>query len=268
MAQMCDKGPYARHGFIVRFFYLIVALGWYGVTGFGIFRNKGVGVLCYHAVLQSQKDRFHCQMKTINTRKNLVVYVTFDDAFANLLDNALPILVQYQIPATIFAVAQNLGKAPQWNMPDGHPESEEKTMKAEELVLAAQNPLIKIGSHTLTHPDLAKIQPEKIRAELIESKQKLESLLDVCIEDIALPHGSYNETVLIIAQEAGYKNIYTLIPQKTDFGPQNPIIGRFSMSPNVWNIEFMMTCAGAYVWLYHWRRFIREIMFKGRTNGN
>ncbi len=36
--------------------------------------------------------------------------ITFDDAYVNLLDNALPVLAAYGLPATIFAPVNYLGK--------------------------------------------------------------------------------------------------------------------------------------------------------------
>jgi peptidoglycan/xylan/chitin deacetylase (PgdA/CDA1 family) len=204
------------------------------------------------------------RMEALRTTGHPKVCITFDDAFANLLDNALPALKRYRIPAIVFAVADNLGEIPNWHMPQGHSESNEMVMTAEQLAAISKNSLVKIGSHTMTHPDLVKIRSEQIRTELVESKVKLESLLDICIEDLALPHGSYNEEVLTLAQEMGYKRIYTLDPQATDFEDGNPIVGRFSMSPDAWNVEFMLTCAGAYAWLYPWRRFVRRL--KGRIH--
>jgi len=129
-------------------------------------------VLCYHGIFSRQKERFRRQMAHIHSRavriddssehgihagKCLKVYLTFDDAFANLLDNALPVMEQYQISSVIFAVADNLGCEPRWQLSAEHPESNESTITAEQLESLTKNSLIRIGSHTLTHPDLKKI---------------------------------------------------------------------------------------------------------------
>lgn len=194
--------------------------------------------------------------------------MTFDDAFANLLDNAIPILERYQVPAMIFAVADNLGNHPRWRMPDGHPEANEPTMTAEQLQAASNNPLIRIGSHTMTHPNLVTIPDDQLRFELGESKRKLEETVGYLIVDLALPHGSYNDQVLSEALKAGYKRIYTLDPKPYDPSSANPVIGRFSVSPDVWKNEFLLTCAGAYSWLYPWRKLIRGIRRWISSTGN
>jgi peptidoglycan/xylan/chitin deacetylase (PgdA/CDA1 family) len=186
--------------------------------------------------------------------------ITFDDAFENLLENVLPVLEEYQISAIVFAVPGNLGRKPEWAIASDHPEANEKVMTAEQLIVLSKNPLIRIGSHTLTHPDLTKLTSKKIRQELSESKQRLESLLDNQVEDLALPHGALNDTVSQIAREVGYKRIYTLEPQViSEENLHEGLIGRFSMSPDVWPIEFILTGAGAYAWLSTWRRVIRQL---------
>ncbi len=265
---------YGKRGVLVRLLYLMVAMLWYVLTLRGRLGCGSVVVLCYHGIPFDYRKGFQWQMshisgktvenpalvraETSQTMERPKICITFDDAFANLLDNALPALEQYRIPAIIFPVADNLGEKPQWHMLQGHPESNERIMTPKQLAAMSKNSLIKIGSHTLTHPELATIQSEQIRTELVESKKKLESALSICVEDVALPHGSYNDEVLTLAQELEYKRIYTLDPKVYDSGSENPIVGRFSMSPDVWKIEFMLTCAGAYAWLYPWRRFIRQ----------
>jgi len=257
--------------------YLGVASG-FSVSFIANRLRRAAGIaLCYHGILPAQIEAFAWQMAWLATRQcskppvdqtasgceeNVAsVRVTFDDAFANLLDNALPLLEQHHIPAIVFAVADNLGCYPRWAMPAGHPEAKEETMTPEQLKSLAQHPLIRIGSHTLTHPDLTKVHPQQAKRELVESKAKLEQLIDQTVDDLALPHGAYNEQVLALAKEAGYKKIYTLDPRPFDPKAKTPVIGRFSMSPDVWKMEFILSCSGAYAWLYPWRRFVRR--FRG-----
>jgi len=261
--------PYSQKGLVIRLVYMMCALVWAVLTGFGRFRRDGIVVLCYHGVSAKQRERFAWQMSKIRSRvvdlakcrastsscaKLPYVSMTFDDAFANLMENALPILEQYQIPATIFAVADNLGCSPRWEMPYGHPESTEMTITAEQLVAVSKNPLFRIGSHTLTHPDLAKIRPEQLKIELTESKHRLEELLHKPIEDLSLPFGSHDQEVLRMAREAGYKRVYTVDAKPANPMSEEAVMSRFAMAPDTWKIEFILTCAGAYSWLYRVRK--------------
>lgn len=188
---------YAKQGNLVRFIYLSLAIGWFVVTLGGRLAGKTKVVLCYHGILPKQKERFRWQMAGIfaqatcdENKKDISrhhkkrfskVCVTFDDAFANLLDNALPVLEKYCIPATVFAVPGNLGETPRWKMSVGHSESNEKTMTADQLASIGKHPLIKIGSHTVTHPNLVEILPEQAKTELSDSKQQLEALLGLSL---------------------------------------------------------------------------------------
>jgi GT2 family glycosyltransferase/peptidoglycan/xylan/chitin deacetylase (PgdA/CDA1 family)/RimJ/RimL family protein N-acetyltransferase len=271
--QTAMVSVYGKRGIIVRLIYLIFAACWYTLTVGDRLCRCPLIVLCYHGIQRGMRDEFSWQMQKLSKWKsatshadseshkgnNSGVLVTFDDAFANLLDSALPVLEHYQIPVTIFVVADNLGCMPRWEMLCGHPESTEMTMTAEQLVEVSKNPLIHVGSHTLTHPDLTRIQPDKLKKELTESKHRLEELLHKPIEDLALPFGSYNQEVLCMARKAGYKKIYTVDPKPVNRMSKYPVKGRFYMSPDVWRIEFLLTCAGAYAWLYQWRRLFHRI---------
>ena len=255
---------YASRGIIPRTLYLLVALVVWIFSSFGRRYRRRTVVLCYHGVRAIQKRRFHWQMRhiarrTYDSEALPRISITFDDAFAGLLDNALPLMRELKIPATVFAVADNLGRRPRWPMAPGHPERAEITMTAEQLMRVTNDGWCRIGSHTLTHADLAQLSPQRAEEELIQSKKVLESLLDNTIEDLALPHGSYNDRILAIAQAAGYKRIFTLdchlhSPERDDL-----VVGRFLMSPDVWRIEFLLTCAGSYSWLHTWRSFLRQL---------
>lgn len=253
---------YCRHGTLIRVLYLAVAVLVYLLTiGCRLIRKKSV-VLCYHGIRPEQKMCFERQMAKLVGRFS-GVRITFDDAFENLVENALPILREFKMPAIIFAVPGNLGQTPQWNISSEHPEYHEKTMSAQQLKMI-QSDLITIGSHTQTHPDLSKLPLDQVRWELVESKKNLEQLLGKTVDDLALPHGAYNQDVLDIAREVGYKRIYTLEPSLANHDQEGKI-GRFSMSPDVWPIEFYLTCCGAYSWLFYFRKLIRgaRLILKG-----
>lgn len=77
-------------------------------------------------------------------------------------------------------------------------------------VVELENRGFQIGSHGLAHVPLAKLSPEEIRRHLIDSKQRLESLLRKPVNPLAVPFGSYNDKVVAGAVAAGYRAIMTL----------------------------------------------------------
>lgn len=272
--------PYARRGTLVRFVYLGVAILCWALT-LGRRRKRGAVVtLCYHGVSDEMRESFRRQAevlaecaissKELESRKTgrrtgIRVCVTFDDAFENLLRNALPLLEQYHIPATVFAVAENLGETPRWTMPAGHPEANVRLMDARQLAELAAKHNVTIGSHTATHLDLATLPTECIRSELMRSRRELERLISQPVVELALPYGSFNDTVLRVAREAGYARVYTLEPRGHCPQHESFIIGRFAMSPDAWPIEFALTIRGCYAWSLTLRMCVsrvRRLVFK------
>lgn len=267
---------YGKHGVAVRLVYLAIAAAWtLGRMVAGRLRpHPGEAVvLCYHGVTRSQADAFAWQISRVAHRAAGVrgsdslsvqrswlpyVCVTFDDAFANLLDNALPIARDLDVPVLVFAVAGNAGRPPSWSMPPAHPDAHEPTMTVDQLVQAASQGSCRIGSHTMTHVPLGQCASPTIAEECRLSRQHLEAALGLPIEDLALPYGSCNDDVLLIAHAAGYQRVHTLEPRVHHLGAQGAI-GRFSMTPDVWRIEFLLTCAGGYTWLYPWRQVLRRL---------
>lgn len=262
---------YSNRGILVRLIYLAVSSAWWMLTGFGCLRGRRAVVLCYHGVSSSQRDRFRRQMRCIaaraigvadlddagsrGSRRRLPrVCVTFDDAFANLCVNALPIAQEQGIPVTIFAPSAVLGHTPTWNMPPGHPEAHEPTMSIEALRSVAGLPGVTIGSHTVSHPRLNRVPRERVRAELTESKAALERIAGQPIENLAFPHGAYDQTACDESLRAGYRRMFSLDHCLHPGRLPPAVIGRFSMSPDAWPMELWLTTAGAYAWLRPWRR--------------
>lgn len=271
-----NASVHGDHGLAVRLVYLAVAAGWSVLRIAAAFVRGQTGqtvVLCYHGVSARQRDGFAWQMSKLAGRAIDIalptvpslhrdhlpqVCVTFDDAYANLLDSALPVTRRLRIPVIIFAVAGNLGRKPDWPMPPGHPDTHEATMTPAQLTQAIRQGLCRVGSHTLTHKALGQCPSTVVEAECFESRHRLREVLGQPVEDLALPYGSCNDEVLAAALAAGYRRIYTLQPRVHRPG-YNGVIGRFCMTPETWRIEFLLTCAGGYSWLYPWRRLLRRI---------
>lgn len=279
-----NASVHGDHGLAVRLAYLAVAISWSVLRvafGFARPQQDAAVVLCYHGVSSRQRDRFAWQMSNLagravdvaqpaapptNRRHLPPVCVTFDDAYANLLDNALPVTRGLHIPVIIFAVAGNPGCRPDWPMPHGHPDTNESTMTAAQLVQVTRQGLCRIGSHTLTHKALGHCTSQTIAAECSQSRSLLQGRIGQPVEDLALPYGSCNEEVLATALATGYKHIYTLQPRLHRLG-RSGLIGRFCMTPDTWRIEFILTCAGGYTWLYPWRRLLRRVRSVLRPSG-
>lgn len=223
--------------------------------------------LYYHGISDHQVDRFQRQMKWLQSHmkiipardiissldNNRLVCITFDDAIDSVRRNAIPILQKRNIPATIFAVSGNLGRQPLWSMPADDPDAKEDVMSAGQLCALPES-LIEIGSHTVSHPDLRSLSTNDLRKELMDSKQSLESILGRDINLFSVPYGLYHEEVLQIASRAGYEQVFTSDPLMIHENSSAMGIGRFSVSPDNWMIEFRLKAMGAY----RWRRIVQK----------
>lgn len=67
----------------------------------------------------------------------------------------------------------------------------------------------KLGSHSMTHPDLTVCSQRKLVKEIKGSKEWLEKIFETKIEDFAFPYGKTTKEISEYALKV-YKNVYTL----------------------------------------------------------
>jgi peptidoglycan/xylan/chitin deacetylase (PgdA/CDA1 family) len=73
---------------------------------------------------------------------------------------------------------------------------------------------ISFGCHTMTHPVLSRLDPDAMRAEVVDSKRLIENRLDMHVSDFAFPFGKPRDCGTIGAstlQEFGLKTAMTTI---------------------------------------------------------
>ena len=122
------------------------------------------------------------------------IIITFDDGTADFYNYAYPLLKRYGMSAYVFLIAAKE------NAP-GYISNEQ----AREMAGSGMY----IGSHSLTHRSLTEISEEELEKELFLSKELLENRLALRVDLFSIPLGVYNERVLLAAQRAGYRAIFT-----------------------------------------------------------
>ena len=78
-----------------------------------------------------------------------------------------------------------------------------------------------IGSHTINHRILRDIHPDECYCELKDSKEYLENLIGKPVNSLCYPRGRYNQNVISIARDLGYKEARTTKVLNL-FMPTNP----------------------------------------------
>jgi len=129
------------------------------------------------------------------------VLITFDDGFQGAIDHAVPVLRAQEFTAVFYLVTGLMGKTSRWMLPELGLELPLITWDSARALAAAG---FQCGTHTVTHPRLASLEPARCRAELVDARRRLEDELGRPAVHLAYPFGSYDKAVQAVAVEAGY----------------------------------------------------------------
>jgi len=127
------------------------------------------------------------------------VIITIDDGYRSVYTIAYPLLKKYGFTATLFIYTDFVGVS--------------RNALTWEHLRELKAPGFEIGSHTISHSDLTKQAPEedekayhaRLHNELLRSKQILDQRLDQNTVFLAYPYGRFNDSVIKLTKQAGYK---------------------------------------------------------------
>lgn len=164
------------------------------------------------------------------------IAITFDDAYNDFYDNAFYLMEKYNYRPHLFVVSDLVGSYNKW---DYDRLNVKKTLldwgKIKEL---SDNGVI-IDSHTMTHPSLTNITLDKAKAEITDSKKKIEDFIGRTVDGFCYPYGDYNENVKGIVMDAGYKYAVTTKKGKI-YGKPDPFsLNRISIKKNTNIFKFI-----------------------------
>lgn len=124
------------------------------------------------------------------------VLITLDDGYEDNYRVAYPILQKYQFTATIFLITDFVGNYGKYLTWDQIREMSEQGYSFED--------------HTLSHISLPNASDEEIRKQLGKSKEALEWRLGKKVDYLAYPGGEYDQRVIQLTKEAGYRAAFTV----------------------------------------------------------
>lgn len=196
-----------------------------------------------------------------NQNNRTMVSITFDDAFVNIIENALPLLLEHKIPAMIYVPTNYLGKKNHW---DKGPILDIMTSAHLREISSLD---FSIGSHTRNHVRLWGLDQAALKNEIQGSKKDLEDILGIPVRSFAYPHGGrsdFDENACIMVKDSGYTSAATGF-----FGRENSYSNRFEIKrigiwPNDTVEDVKLRIEGHYDWLapkeraiYKLRRILR-----------
>src|SRR3954449_1077290 len=97
------------------------------------------------------------------------VCLTFDDGYEDFAEVAWPLLRRYGFGATVFLVADLVGRAAEWDARHGPP----APLMGWETVGRLAREGVAFGGHTATHPYLTRVGPGRLAEELRRSRATL-----------------------------------------------------------------------------------------------
>jgi hypothetical protein len=125
----------------------------------------------------------------------LIVTTSWDDG--HKLDMKLAALLRkYSLPATFYISPRHNEFAPDELLSES---------QVQELAIDFE-----IGSHTITHPTLTRVRPDRVTQELRTSKAALEAVTGRSVTTFCYPKGAVNSRVAKQAQENGYAYARTI----------------------------------------------------------
>ena len=213
----------------------------HAIAAFGAAHKRNVGrILAYHSVGQAEwgtndvtPQQFRRQIEqALNAGYRFVpaseiantgggprdLAITFDDGLKSVQTQAAPILKEYGLPWTFFAVSE-------WT--DGnHTFGDDFVMSWHDIEEMLEQGA-EVGSHSATHPDFGSIGRPQMVDELAGSREVFRQRLGFAPDTFAISFGRYwnwTDESGEVAREVGYSTIYA---QAEETRPANTVARTF-----------------------------------------
>lgn len=201
-----------------------------GLVGTVAARRTAARVLTYHRIEAHHRDPFSVpadvfgrHMSTLARSGRLIglddlagvvdgdtaprdgLCVTIDDLELSVFTEGFPALVEHRVPAVAFPIVAMLDQP-----------GFVTTKQLREMADAG----VEVGSHTMTHRRLGRLEPSDALAELVDSRKRLEDLVGRPVRALAYPFGTKGALAPwlgAVVAEAGYRLAFTSL-----HGPVRP----------------------------------------------
>lgn len=151
------------------------------------------------ASLASAVDLLHASGANVGK----TVVITFDDGYRNFCQYAVPALQKFGFTATMFLPTASIGDEPRiFNRRECMTWGEVRTL---------QQSGICFGSHTVTHPQLHGLTPDRVREEILQSRLTIEDKTGSSVDTFAYPYAfpqtdrPFRTMLRAILEESGYR---------------------------------------------------------------
>jgi peptidoglycan/xylan/chitin deacetylase (PgdA/CDA1 family) len=115
------------------------------------------------------------------------IVLTFDDGYASVVREAVPILREFAATATVFVIADRVGRSNDW--PGQWPSVPRMPLADLAEIRAMTAAGLTIGAHSCTHRPLTAVPDEELQREIIGSGERLEDMIEQPVRHFAYPYG-------------------------------------------------------------------------------
>jgi len=129
-----------------------------------------------------------------------LVGLCFDDGYADVVDNALPILKQHGFSATVFIATGVTSGTSIFTWYGRQP----KLISWADIVRLDGDGTLRFEAHTVTHPNLLALSDDDVIREISDSKHDLESRLGRSVTVFCYPGGFFGRREQALVEKAGF----------------------------------------------------------------
>jgi peptidoglycan/xylan/chitin deacetylase (PgdA/CDA1 family) len=140
-------------------------------------------------------DRVDASMRGDGDLPGGCVVLSFDDALASQLRNAVPVLTEFGMTGMFFVMPAYQDGYHQYLGAPG--------------IRAVHDAGQIVGAHTCNHPSLPSLARLAMLAELGDCKVQIEDIIGVPVRYLAYPNGAVNQAVLDATAQVGYRAAFT-----------------------------------------------------------
>jgi peptidoglycan/xylan/chitin deacetylase (PgdA/CDA1 family) len=196
---------------------------------------------------------------------NRPVAITFDDGYVDNYTQAFPLLLKYQLPATIYLATDFISGKLQLIHAEGW-----NSMSWEQVREMQQSGFISFAAHTRTHPILRSLSDEQVSEEIEGSREDIRRQLGIEVKTFAYPNGQggdISRQSIQTVKESGFEAAFSTLWSTRHKPNDQWLISRVMISGRDDMAVLEHKLQGNYDYLFYWHKIRALVACLSGCNG-